>query len=350
MTKLLGKENNDNTSSSDERYKARVTEQQQQHEEELKKLQESYKEKTKEKTKEEKNPKKEEAQKSREKEINVSRKKNIFKIITEAFTLTVQPKKWEAIIEDLKALFGGNIEEELLLRELKLNNEKIALLLHHLKDKDRISREIRIAALMKEIIMMGKISKVHAVRIFTMQGELLANLKHAAKVESKQVEIRGDVQIDKMVTKAPIPPNVIEAAKQSIAEPKTPGIVLSSTATPMAEWQHGNQYRIKNPPYPTFDLIKPIERVLHTVESMIMKYIVDPARNAIKDIVNSVSKEIGDMLSNQSKEECSYMRGHTSRMEYTFTRNPPRTYLTCTEITAQAGRHADRNNAGVNLH
>ncbi|KYH12864.1 hypothetical protein [Neorickettsia sp. 179522] len=197
MKKLINDKLEDETggSSSDARYRARMTEQQQSHLEELKKLQESFKEKT-----ESVNSFKyhedsvsgvsEEDELKTEEKVEVSRKRRIFRIFADKFSLAVRPSAWAKIISGLRSLFGGKSVDEILL-EIKTGNKTIKSLLALLKHKEKLSLQIRIAALLREIRLSRSVGREPLSRILAIQSSLISNLSAAVRESSGKADIQS---------------------------------------------------------------------------------------------------------------------------------------------------------------
>ena len=129
-----------NQESGDVRHKARMTKQQQQHFEELRKLQESFKQKESsqdKKTEQEQGQKTEDTKKERsEEQKENNEEKSIFKKITEGVFFAVNPQNWQQIISGLKNLFRSKAEEEMLFAEIGKRNRKISAFLASLRGRD----------------------------------------------------------------------------------------------------------------------------------------------------------------------------------------------------------------------
>ncbi|ACT69885.1 conserved hypothetical protein [Neorickettsia risticii str. Illinois] len=196
MKKLINDELEDKTdeSSSDARYRARMTEQQQSHLEELKKLQESFKEKAEpvnsfESREDFVSDVKEGDELKAEKKVEVSRKKGLFRVIADKFSFAVRPSTWAKVISGLRSLFGGKSIDELLL-EIKAGNKTIKSLLALLKHKEKLSLQIRIAALLREIRLSRSIGREPLSRILAIQGSLISNLSAAVRESSGKKDIQ----------------------------------------------------------------------------------------------------------------------------------------------------------------
>ena len=135
----------------DVRHRARITDAQKKHAEELKKLEQSLKKKQGKKNKkdeyekDEVTPSQTSGNQTNKKnaEINVSRKKSIFKIFTENFVIAVNPSNWKKIISALKSLFKSSDQTAEIIKK---NNKIISSFLSKLRNKD-LEQEIKIAAL-----------------------------------------------------------------------------------------------------------------------------------------------------------------------------------------------------------
>ncbi|QHD65535.1 hypothetical protein [Neorickettsia findlayensis] len=197
MKKLINDELEDKTdeSSSDARYRARITEQQQSHLEELKKLQESFKEKTESVNgfrchEDFVSGVSEEDELKIEEKVEVSRKKGIFRIVADKFSLAVRPSTWAKVISGLRSLFGGKSVDELLL-EIKTGNKTIKSLLALLKHKEKLSLQIRIASLLREITLGRSIGREPLNRILAIQSSLISNLSAAVRESSGRADVQS---------------------------------------------------------------------------------------------------------------------------------------------------------------
>ncbi|WP_041917537.1 hypothetical protein [Neorickettsia sennetsu] len=196
MKKLINDklENKTDESSSDARYRARMTEQQQNHLEELKKLQESFKEKTEgisdiEFRGDFASDINEEDELKAEKKVEVSRRKGLFRVIADKFSFVVRPSNWAKVISSLRSLFGGKSVDQLLL-EIKAGNKTIKSLLALLKHKEKLSLQIRIAALLREIRLSRNIGRESLNRISAIQSSLISSLSTAVRESSGKTDLQ----------------------------------------------------------------------------------------------------------------------------------------------------------------
>jgi hypothetical protein len=329
MKKLFGQDTNEE--SGDARYRARITEQQKQHIEELKKLQQSLQEKSSEKSLKDsqKDTEKNEtssAVKDKLKEVNVSKKKNIFKIITDTFVLAVQPKRWKEIILGLKVLFSISSQEDILIEEIKNGNKKISAYLAVLKKKD-LDMEIKIAQLLRQIELGStKIPLANLTRVCSIQNELATQLNKISSQKERLAEQGSITQVKKGILHT--------ISQEQLSRAKDIATVLTTKANTTArditttQGQNLNQqhqfYIINNNSLSSLhqnlqiNILKPIEQIALVAKDITQKLVLEPVKNLAMCVIADLQNIFNPIQTgNYGDRNCkNYNQGRQSNVFY----------------------------------